>query len=86
MWFLLISLVVIVVGSFVGEWSAINRLIADATQNFWFGHQGYEFLDLGRFWQIYLFIGLLLWVTGPCIARNVAGLEEARDPLAPLFS
>jgi nitric oxide reductase subunit B len=61
-WFLLISLVVIVAGSFIGEWSAVNRLIADATQNFWFGHQGYEFLDLGRFWQIYLFIGLLLWV------------------------
>ena len=29
--------------------------------NFWFGDQGYEYLDLGRFWQIYLFIGLLLW-------------------------
>src|SRR5262249_32050903 len=25
------------------------------------GHQGYEYLDLGRFWQIYLFVGLLLW-------------------------
>ena len=61
-WFLFVSLIVIVVGSFVGEWSAINRLIADATANFWFGHQGYEYLDLGRFWQIYLFIGLLLWV------------------------
>ena len=61
-WFLLVSLVVIVVGSFVGEWSAVNRLFADLTQNFWFGHQGYEYVDLGRFWQIYLFIGLLLWV------------------------
>jgi nitric oxide reductase subunit B len=61
-WFLLISLVVIVVGSFAGEWSAVNRLYADLTQNFWFGHQGYEYVDLGRFWQIYLFIGLLLWV------------------------
>jgi nitric oxide reductase subunit B len=59
---LLISLVVIVVGSFAGEWSAINRLISNLTTNFWFGHQGYEYVDLGRFWQIYLFIGLLLWV------------------------
>ncbi len=40
----------------------INRLIADAARNFWFGHQGYEYVDLGRFWQIYLFVGLLLWV------------------------
>ncbi|HUL81439.1 MAG TPA: nitric-oxide reductase large subunit [Gammaproteobacteria bacterium] len=61
-WFLLASLVVIVAGSFTGEWLAINRKITDAVSNFWLGHQGYEYVDLGRFWQIYLFIGLLLWV------------------------
>jgi nitric oxide reductase subunit B len=61
-WFLLGSLVLIVVGSSVGEWLAINRLIPDAVRNFWLGHQGYEYLDLGRFWQVYLFVGLLLWV------------------------
>jgi nitric oxide reductase subunit B len=61
-WFLFLSLLAIVVGSFAGEWLAINRVITDLTANFWFGHQGYEYVDLGRFWQIYLFIGLLLWV------------------------
>ena len=25
---------------------------------FWFGTQGYEYVDLGRFWQIVLFVGL----------------------------
>src|SRR3546814_2453806 len=30
--------------------------------NFWFGHQGWEYTDIGRFWQIYLFIGLMLWL------------------------
>ena len=60
--FLFFSLLVIVVGSFIGQWSAVHRLISDMTVNFWFGHQGYEYVDLGRFWQIYLFIGLLLWV------------------------
>jgi nitric oxide reductase subunit B len=59
--FLFISLLVIVVGSFAGEWLAINRHMTAGTINFWFGHQGYEYLDLGRFWQFYLFIGLLLW-------------------------
>ncbi|MCB1694027.1 MAG: nitric-oxide reductase large subunit, partial [Pseudomonadales bacterium] len=59
--FLFISLLVIVVGSFAGQWSAIHGFIQDLTTNFWFGHQGYEYIDLGRFWQIYLFIGLLLW-------------------------
>src|SRR3546814_9998193 len=30
--------------------------------SFWFGHQGYAFLDLGRVWQIALFGGLLFWL------------------------
>ena len=33
------------------------------TANFWFGHQGWEYVDLGRFWQSFLFIGLCLWLT-----------------------
>jgi nitric oxide reductase subunit B len=75
-WFLLVSLVLIVVGSFAGEWLAINRVIRDAARNFWFGHQGYEYVDLGRFWQTYLFVGLLLWV-----ALVVRGLRPAlREP------
>ena len=60
--FLFISLIAIVVGSFVGQWAAVHRLFSNLTANFWFGHQGYEYVDLGRFWQIYLLIGLLLWV------------------------
>jgi nitric oxide reductase subunit B len=30
--------------------------------NFWFGEQGYEYVDLGRFWQIFLLVGLFLWL------------------------
>lgn len=60
--FLFVSLLIIVVGAFAGQWAAVNGLIENLTHNFWFGHQGYEYTDIGRFWQIYLFIGLLLWV------------------------
>ena len=60
--FLFFSLIVIVAGSFAGQWTAIHRGIQDLTANFWFGHQGYEYVDLGRFWQIYLAVGLVLWV------------------------
>ena len=59
---LFISLLVIVVGSFAGQWAAVHRLFGTLKANFWFGHQGYEYVDLGRFWQIYLLVGLLLWV------------------------
>jgi nitric oxide reductase subunit B len=76
-WFLLVSLVVIVAGSFAGQWLAINRMIGDAAQNFWFGHQGYEYVDLGRFWQIYLFVGLLLWV-GLVVRGLKPALQEKR--------
>ena len=60
--FLFVSLLIIVIGSFAGQWAAVHRFIGNLTTNFWFGHQGYEYVDLGRFWQIYLLIGLLLWV------------------------
>jgi len=58
--FLFICLLIIVVGSFAGQWFAVQQELG-ALQNFWFGHQGYEYVDLGRFWQIFLLIGLILW-------------------------
>ena len=52
---------IIVGGSMAGEWLGIRQRLALQT-NFWFGMQGLEYVDLGRFWQIFLFIGLLLWL------------------------
>lgn len=60
--FLFLSLLIIVVGSFAGQWLAVHGYIGDGQTNFWLGHQGYEYVDLGRLWQIYLFVGLMLWV------------------------
>ena len=60
--FLFVCLLIIVVGSLMGEWLGIKQYFESLTANFWFGHQGYEYVDLGRFWQIFLFIGLLLWL------------------------
>ncbi len=59
--FLFFSLLIIVVGSSAGEYLSIMEHL-DLDINFWFGHQGLEYVDLGRFWQIYLFIGLWLWL------------------------
>lgn len=56
------ALLVIVVGSLAGQWFGIMQKLGLA-ENFWFGHQGYEYVDLGRFWQIFLFAGLLIWLT-----------------------
>ncbi len=59
--FLFFSLLIIVLGSMLGEWLGVHQFL-DLTTNFFFGHQGYEYMDLGRFWQWYLGIGLVLWV------------------------
>ena len=56
------ALMLVVGGSMAGQAFAIHQRLGSA-QNFWFGHQGFEYVDLGRFWQILLFVGLLLWLT-----------------------
>ena len=57
-----VCLLVIVVGAFAGQWFAVMQKLG-LEHNFWFGHQGWEYVDLGRFWQSFLFIGLCLWLT-----------------------
>jgi len=59
--FLFTCLIIIVVGAFAGQWFAVMQKMG-IQYNFWFGHQGWEYTDIGRFWQIFLFIGLLLWL------------------------
>jgi len=59
--FLFIALLVIVAGSMIGQWFGIMQKLG-FVGNFWFGHQGYEYVDFGCFWQIVLLIGLFLWL------------------------
>ncbi len=59
--FLFIALLIIVLGSMAGQWMGVMQRLG-LVQNFWFGHQGYEYVDLGRFWQLFLFIGLIIWL------------------------
>jgi len=58
---LFVCLLVIVVGSLTGQWLGVQQKLGFEA-NFWFGHQGLEYVDLGRFWQIFLFVGLFLWL------------------------
>jgi len=55
------ALVVVVVGSLAGEYLSIHGHLSDAAAFYW-GHQGWEYLDLGRVWQAALFLGLLIWL------------------------
>jgi nitric oxide reductase subunit B len=66
---LLGALAVVVFGSLIGEfgsfhgWFGLNGSVL--------GDQGFEYLDLGRFWQVLLVIGLFFWVF--LIFRGVRG-------------
>lgn len=55
------ALLVVVLGSMAGQWFSVQQLIP-LDLSFYLGHQGYEFVDLGRVWQVALFAGLVLWL------------------------
>lgn len=57
---LFVAVLVVAVGSLVGEVLGIKGMLGSLW--FWLGHQGWEFLELGRLWQILLFGGLIFWL------------------------
>jgi nitric oxide reductase subunit B len=54
------ALIIVSVGSLLGEMLGVKQLLGNLW--FWLGHQGWEYLDLGRIWQVLLAIGLVLWL------------------------
>ncbi len=57
---LLVAVAIVVFGSLIGEYAGVMGWLEKPAW-FWIGHQGWEYLDLGRLWQILLVIGLFLW-------------------------
>ena len=79
------ALLVIVVGSLAGEWMSVQNKLSDANAFLW-GHQGYEYVDLGRGWQILLFVGLLIWLflVVRAMRPGAQGRRRAAQPALPL--
>ncbi|BDG06262.1 nitric-oxide reductase large subunit [Anaeromyxobacter oryzae] len=60
-WTLLGALVVVVVGALTGTYLGVAGKLSGP--NGWLvGHQGYEYIELGRVWQVALILGMLLWL------------------------
>jgi nitric oxide reductase subunit B len=59
--FLFVCLLVIVVGTLVGQLLSVKGLLP-GTLWYWIGHQGWEYVDLGRAYQLFLFVGLFVWL------------------------
>lgn len=81
-----VCLIIIVVGSFAGQWFAVMQKLGLAN-NFWWGHQGWEYVDMGRFWQWFLFAGLGIWLTlvGRCLVPAIRAGGESRSITTLLF-
>ncbi|WP_458412821.1 nitric-oxide reductase large subunit [Schinkia sp. CFF1] len=70
------ALVVLVFGSMIGEWLGANGKLG----NLWFllGDNGWEYLELGRIWQIVLIAGMGIWLF--IVFRGVkSGLKRETD-------
>ncbi|HEI5758486.1 TPA: cbb3-type cytochrome c oxidase subunit I, partial [Staphylococcus aureus] len=83
------ALIIVVMGSMIGEWGHILGWI---DSHWWlFGHFGWEYIELGKFWQILFIVGMVLWVIIlcrgflPAIRNKVQANHDKRHLLTLLF-
>ncbi len=77
------ALAVVVVGSLLGEMFGVYQKLGQLW--FWFGHQGWEYLDLGRAWQIMLAVGLVFWIFLLFRETSPVRSDPERGEIASLF-
>ena len=74
----------VIFGSLLGEWLGIAQLLGQWW--FWFGNQGWEYLELGRVWQYLLVAGLLAWFALLwSLVRPKALVNSATKPIVKMF-
>jgi nitric oxide reductase subunit B len=81
---LLVALVIVVVGSLIGEALSYHGVLKGDARPL-IGAQGWEYLDLGRFWQYLLVVGMLLWIVILFRSLRVRLASESRGNLPYLF-
>lgn len=72
------ALVLVVFGSLIGEAASLKDYIPTTGPWFWVGAQGWEYLDLGRLWQILLTVGMVVWVI--ILIRGLRGRLAGEHP------
>lgn len=75
---LLGALVVVVLGSLSGEAGSLLGMMSTSGPWFWIGSQGWEYLDLGRLWQILLTFGMVIWLV--ILLRGMAERLKGEHP------
>ncbi len=77
-----VALLVVVLGSMAGEWLGVQQYFS-LDNNFLFGHQGYEYIDLGRVWQLLLLAGLMIWLA--LVSRAMLPALKQESELKPVL-
>ncbi|HEY9547071.1 MAG TPA: cbb3-type cytochrome c oxidase subunit I, partial [Solimonas sp.] len=81
---LFVAFAVVIGGSMLGEWAGILQMLGNWW--FWIGNQGWEYLELGRIWQVLLIVGLFAWF---CILLYLARPSQITDvkarPIVKVF-
>jgi len=54
------AVVVVVLGTLGGTWASVTGHLRESW--YWLGHQGYEYIELGRVWQYLLIVGMIVWL------------------------
>lgn len=80
------AVIIVAVGSIFGEWLGIKNMLGNLW--FWFGHQGWEYLELGRVWQILLTVGMVIWafIVFRAIQPSLKGQDRGSMPYLLLYS
>ena len=73
---LFLAIVVVVLGSLSGTWLSVAGVFGG--DGFYLGHQGYEYIELGRVWQILLIVGMIMWLV--LVLRSILpALRDEKD-------
>ncbi len=81
---LFVAFAVVIFGSLLGEWAGLSQRLGSWW--FWLGNQGWEYLELGRLWQVLLVAGLLVWFALLwSLVRPRALADRAAQPIVRMF-
>jgi nitric oxide reductase subunit B len=76
------AMVLVIVGSLLGEWAGLLHWLPRLW--FWLGNQGWEYPQIGGFWQYLLALGLVFWLS-LLMAHPGAGAPRSSTPRTRQF-
>jgi nitric oxide reductase subunit B len=80
---LFVAVVIVAVGSLSGEFLGIDQYFGKLW--YYLGMQGWEYLDLGRIWQVLLIAGLVLWLILVFRTIRPSMKDHSQKELSSLF-